>query len=119
VRNKVAGDYIEPEHQPQTIVADDLADIEKYNNALHPKQKTYPGMTRKDVLIMCANKELPMAEEWRLYKYIGNTDECTIYNNDYVKAAHGEFEILDFECLNQLKPNNWNVTAYWLPNAGV
>jgi hypothetical protein len=115
VRNKVSGDYIEPQYQPQTIIADDLADIEKYNNSLHPKQKTYPGMTRKDVLVACANKELPIAEKYMIYKYLGNSDNCTIYNNDYVKAAHCEFELSDFNCLKQLKPNNWNVTAYWLP----
>lgn len=51
VRNKVDGDYVtEQALQPQTIVADDLADIEAHNNELHPLRKTYPGMTREGSL---------------------------------------------------------------------
>jgi hypothetical protein len=36
VHNKVDVYFVEPEYQPQTIVADDLADIEMHNNELHP-----------------------------------------------------------------------------------
>ena len=115
VRNKVKGDYLEPEYQPQTIVSDDLSDIDEYNNQLHPRQKTYPGMTRRDVLLQFMNPNIVSAERWRLYRYIGNMESCTIYNNDYVKVANGEFELIDFEALKQLKPNNYKVEAYWLP----
>lgn len=115
IRNKVKGDYLEPQYQPQTIVADDLSDIDEYNNQLHPQQKIYPGMTRRDVLLRFANPNIISAPRWRLYRYVGNMDYCTIYNNDYVKAANGEFELIDFESLKQLKPNNYKVEAYWLP----
>jgi len=57
----------EPEFQPQTIVADDLADIEMHNNELHPLQHTFPGMTRKEVFMKCANPELKAIEKWKLY----------------------------------------------------
>ena len=115
MRNKVKGDYVEPEYQPQTIVSDDLSDIDEYNNQLHPRQKTYPGMTRRDVLLQFMNPNIVRAERWRLYRYIGNMENCTIYNNDYVKVANGEFELIDFEALKQLKPNNYKVETYWLP----
>lgn len=117
VRNKVKGDYVEPTCQPQTIVADDLNDIDEWNSQLHPMQKTYPGMTRRDVLLRFVNPNIVGVERWRLYRYIGNTDKCTICNNDYVKVANGEFELASFESLKQLKPNNYNVEAYWLPDA--
>ncbi len=115
VRNKVNGDFIEPEYQPQTIVADDLADIEKHNNELHPLQKTYPGMTRKHVLIKHFNPTLKEIEPWYLYRFIGNDTETSIVNNDYVQVQQMDFWLKDFHMLKKLKPNNLNVTAYWLP----
>lgn len=115
IRNKVDGDFVEPEYNPQTIVADDLADIERHNNSLHPLQKTYPGMTRKDVFLKNINPTLKPIEHRYLYRFIGNETDCTIYNNDYVKAANTEFELANFDCLKRLKPNNTQVTAYWLP----
>lgn len=115
VRNKVHGDYVEPELQPQTIVADDLADIEKHNNSLHPLQKTYPGMTRKEVFLQNINPALKMIEPWSLYRYIGNETETTIYNNDYVRVQQVDFWMKDFNDLHRLKPNNTKVTAFWMP----
>ena len=116
VRNKVDGDYTEPTYQPQTIVADDLADIESHNNSLHPLQKTYPGMTRRDVMLSRINPSLQPIKEYYLYKYIGNSVETSIYNNNHCPAANCEFELTDFRCLQRLKPNDRNVTAYWLPD---
>jgi len=115
VRNKVDGDFVEPEFQPQTIVADDLADIEAHNNELHPLQNTFPGMTRKEVFMKFVNPELTAIEKWKLYRYIGNVQDCTIYNNDYVMANNETFELADLNCLRKLKPNNRKVEAYWLP----
>ena len=116
IRNKVSGDFVEPEFQPQTIIADDLADIEKHNNELHPLQKTYPGMTRKEVLLKHANPSLSPVEHRYLYKFIGNNTDTSIYNNDYCPVANEQFELVDFKALKRLKPNNKEVTAYWLPN---
>jgi hypothetical protein len=116
VRNKVSGDFVEPEYQPQTVIADDLADIEKHNNELHPLQKTYPGMTRKQVLLANINPALEKIEERYLYKYIGNETQTSIRNNDYCQAVNEEFELTDFGSLKRLKANNTEVTAYWLPS---
>jgi hypothetical protein len=115
VRNKVNGDYVEPKQQPQAIVADDLSDVEQHNNELHPLQKTYPGMTRRDVLLSNINPILKPIEHWYLYQYIGNETETSIYNNDYCPVQGENFELTDYACLNRLKPNNVTVTAYWLP----
>lgn len=117
VRNKVDGDFVEPEYQPQTIVADDLADIEKHNDSLHPLQKTYPGLTRRQVFQQFVNPNLKPIERWYLYKHIGNGTKSTILNNDYCQVQQMFFCLTDFHDLKKLKPNNRQVTAYWLPEA--
>ena len=117
VRNKVNGDFVEPEYQPQTIIADDLADIEKHNNALHPLQKTYPGMTRREVFLSQYNPDLKPIENWHLYRFIGNETQTSIYNNDYCLVQEEKFELMNFEALKRLKPNNYSVTGYWMPEA--
>jgi len=116
VRNKVSGDMVEPTYQPQTIVYDDLADIEKHNNELHPLQKTYPGMTRKQVLMSQINPTLQPIDHFHLYKFIGNETPTSIYHNDYVPVSNDTFELKDFNNLKKLKSNDRSVTAYWLPN---
>lgn len=116
VRTKVKGDFIEPEYNPRTIIADDLADIDEHNNQLHPNQKKYPGMTRREVMMFCVNPQLPKMDRSIVWKHIGNADDCTIYNSDYVMAANTKFNIANFSDLKKLKPNNCKVTAYWLPD---
>ena len=115
VRNKVEGDYVEPAYDPMQIIADDLADIERHNNALHPKQRTYPGMTRRDVLMRQVNPDLKPIDTAYLLQFIGNVTETSIRNNDWCMVDGQGFELKDFSSLNRLKPNNYRVTAYWLP----
>ena len=117
VRNKVEGDYVEPAYDPMQIIMDDLADIERHNSELHPRQKTYPGMTRRDVLTKQVNPDLKPIDMAYLMQYIGNVTETSIRNNDWVQVDNTGFELKDFGSLNRLKPNNRKVTAYWLPNS--
>lgn len=116
VRTKVDGDMVEPEYDYETIVADDLADIMEHNNSPHPRQKTYPGMSRKDVLLSQANPELRPIEPWYLYRYIGEATETSIRNNNHVRCRCRNYELADFNSLDRLQPNNRNVTAYYLPD---
>lgn len=116
VRNKVEGDYVEPAYDPMQIIADDLADIERHNNELHPRQKTYPGLTRRDVLMKQANPDLKPIDMAYLMQFIGNVTETSIRNNDWCMVDNTGFELKDFGSLNRLKPNNYRVTAYWLPS---
>ena len=115
IRNKVDGDYTEPEYDLRQVIADDLMDIERHNNEPHPDQKTYPGMTRRDVLLKYANPNAQKIEPSRLYRYLGNETATSIRNNDYVRCCNGEYALTDFASLNRLAPNNRRVTAYWLP----
>ena len=117
VRNKVDGDYVEPTYDPMQIILDDLADIERHNSELHPRQKTYPGMTRRDVLTKQANPDLKPIDMAYLMQWIGNVTETSIRNNDWCMVDNTGFELKDFNSLNRLKPNNYKVTAYWLPSA--
>ena len=116
VRNKVEGDYVEPAYDPMQIIADDLADIERHNSELHPRQKTYPGMTRRDVLMKQVNPDLKPMDMAYLMQWIGNVTETSIRNNDWCMVDNAGFELKDFNSLNRLKPNNYRVTAYWLPS---
>jgi len=116
IRNKVDGDYSEPVYEWQQVFMDDLADIERHNNELHPLQKTYPGMTRRDVLMKMVNPNLKPIDMSYLLQFIGNVTETSVRNNDYCMVAQEEFELQNFECLKRLQPNNTKVTAYWLPN---
>lgn len=116
IRNKVDGDYTEPTFDAMMIIQDDLADIERHNNELHPNQKLFPGMTRKQVLVKCVNPTLKPLDMSYLLQFIGNITETSIRNNDYCAVNNSEYEIRDFNCLDRLAPNNKHVTAYWLPD---
>ena len=117
VRFKIKGDYPEPLYDPKCIVADDMADIERHNNELHPDQKSFPGMTRKDVLMQRFNPALKPIDASYLFRYIGNQTETSIRNNDYCQVNNQHFELKDYTMLQRLKPNNKRVTAFWLPDA--
>jgi len=115
-RFKAKGEFKEKEFEFKQIVEDDLRDIDQHNNTLHPNQKTYPGMTRKEVFISNINMNLPKVESWRLYQFIGNETQTSIYNNNHFQCNYEMFLLDDFKCLELLKPGNRNVTAYWLPD---
>lgn len=116
VRKKVDGDYeIEgAKLTAEQLIADDLADIEAHNNELHKRQKTFAGMTRKDVLMKCVNPELKPIEEWYLLRWIGKQTNTSIVNNNRVQVNGEQFELKDFGCIERLKPNSRKVEAYWI-----
>lgn len=116
IRNKVDGDYTEPEYDAMQVIADDIAAIEAHNNELHPLQKVYPGLTRKQVLMQHYNPTLRPIDQGFLYQFIGNQTKTSLRNNDYCKVNNQEFELKDFAGLKHMKPNTKNVTAFWLPN---
>ena len=101
----------------ERLIADDLADIEAHNNELHKRQKTFAGMTRKDVLMKCVNPDLKPIEEWYLLRWIGKQTGTSIVNNNRVQVNGEQFELMDFGCIERLKPNSRKVEAYWSENA--
>lgn len=98
------------------LVADDLKDIESYNNALHPKQKQYPGMSRLDVLKMNANKDAVSYNPAMVARYVGDVTETSIMRNQYLHVRNQKYQLSTSDVLGLLKPNNYTVKAYYLPN---
>lgn len=119
VRKKVNGDYELEAGQRLTaeqIIADDLADIARHNSELHKRQKTFAGMTRRDVLEQCVNPDLKPIEPWYLLRWVGLHTGTSIVNNNRVQVQGEHFELKDFACIERLKPNTRRVEAYYNPN---
>ena len=119
VRKKVNGDYELEAGQRLTaeqIIADDLADIARHNSELHKRQKTFAGMTRRDVLEQCVNPDLKPIESWYLLRWIGHHTSTSIVNNNRVQVQGEQFELKDFACIERLKPNTRRVDAYYNHN---
>ena len=98
----------------EELIADDMADINEFNNSLHPNQKKYPGMTRLDVLKNNMNPTLQPVNKQLLAKYIGERVETSVRRNSYCRVAHGEWWLSDTKVLENLAPNDYKVTAYYL-----
>ena len=100
----------------EQLVADDRADNLEWNNTLHPNQKKYPGMTRWDVLVANVNPTLQQFDKLTLSRYIGERVETSIRRNSTVRVCYEDWWLSSPEILEQLEPNNYKVTAYYLPD---
>lgn len=100
----------------EELVADDRADNMEWNNTLHPDQKKYPGMTRWDVLVANINPWLRPYDKLTLSRYIGNSVETSIRRNSTVRVCREDWWLSGPEILEQLEPNNYKVTAYYIPD---
>lgn len=100
----------------EELVADDRRDCAEWNNALHPNQKKYPGMTRWDVLVARINPTLRPLDKLTLSRYIGERVETSIRRNSTVRVAYADWWLSGPEVLRKLAPNNRKVTAYYLPD---
>ena len=100
----------------EQLVADDRADNLEWNNTLHPNQKKYPGMTRWDVLVANVNPTLQQFDKLTLSRYIGERVETSIRRNSTVRVCYDDWWLSSPEILEQLEPNNYKVTAYYLPD---
>lgn len=113
---RAKGDWVEQQYDYDTIVQDDLRDIEQHNNSLHPQQKKYPGMTRKQVFETRINPNLPEIEKWYLYKFIGNETVTTLRNNNHLQCNNALYVVDDYKTLSRMKPGKSDLTAYWIPD---
>lgn len=100
----------------EQLVADDRKDNEEWNNTLHPNQKMYPGMTRWQVLVANINPNLLPYDARTLAYYIGDRVETSIRRNSTVRVAQEDWWLSDTSVLEQLEPNNYKVTACYLPD---
>ncbi len=98
------------------LVADDRESIIAYNNGLHRDQKRYPGKTRMQVFMENLNPNLTAINRALLLRHIGNSTTTSIQRNQYIQVQYADYQLGGIEVLQRLKPNNYKVTAYWLPN---
>ena len=100
----------------EELVADDRADSAEWNNTLHPDQKRYPGMTRWQVLVANVNPTLLPYDARTLALHIGEAVETSIRRNSTVRVAHEDWWLSSTTALERLAPNNYKVTAHYLPD---
>ena len=100
----------------EELVADDRADSAEWNNTLHPDQKRYPGMTRWQVLVGNVNPTLLPYDARTLARHIGEAVETSVRRNSTVRVAHEDWWLSNTAALERLAPNNYKVTAYYLPD---
>lgn len=100
----------------EELVADDRADNIEWNNTLHPNQKKYPGMTRWDVLVANINPTLRPFDRVTLSRYIGEKVDTSIRRNSTVRVRYSDWWLSHPSVLERLAPNNYKVTAYFLPD---
>lgn len=98
------------------LVADDRRDSYEWNHQLHPNQKKFPGMTRWDVLCERINPTLQPLDKLTLARYIGERVETSIRRNSTVRVAHEDWWLSDTSILEKLRPNDYQVTAYYMPD---
>lgn len=110
------GEEYEQEHLPlEQIIAESKEDIAIYNNMPHPDQKKFPGKTRLQVLMENMNPDLGRPQKYKLLKYVGEKTETSIRNNDFAKVQYEKYAIDNLSAISRLKPNNYEVEAYYLP----
>lgn len=100
----------------EELVADDRRDCAEWNAAPHPNQKRYPGMSRWDVLVANINPTLLPLDKVTLARYIGQRVETSIRRNSTVRVLGEDWWLSGTEVLEQLAPNDYKVTACYLPN---
>lgn len=100
----------------EELVADDRRDCHEWNHSPHPNQKKYPGMTRWDVLVANINPNLLPYDERTLSRYIGECVETSVRRNSTVQVAYQKWWLSSPEVLESLEPNNYRVTAYYMPD---
>jgi len=101
----------------ERLVAEDREAIARYNNQLHPDQRRYKGMTRMEVFFANLNPDLPQINRAVVYRAIGFQTETTLRRSQYVTVQYAKYQLPSPDCIGLLKPNNYSVTAYWMPDA--
>lgn len=96
------------------ICANENADIETWNNSLHPNQDKFPGLTRWQVLCNNLNPQLIEPDLSLISKYIGLQTVTTIQRSQYVIVKHNKYVLPSVQVLEQL--NTLQVTAYYIPS---
>ena len=109
-------DYKEPRIPLETLIAEDRESIARFNHSPHPNQKMFPGKTRWQVLVENMGPDLSRPQKHKLFKYLGLRTETSIRNNDFATVMYEKYAIDNQGAIGRLKPNNYNVEAYYVPD---
>lgn len=85
--------------------------IEEYNNALHPKQKLYPGKTRKQVLMDCVHPDIQPINLMQLARWAGKRVSTSVVRGQFV--ANYESYSVSVSMLDRLRGRDDKVEAYY------
>lgn len=109
-------EYKQPRLPLEQLIQEDRESVERFNNELHPKQKLFPGKTRWQVLVENQNPDLGPVQKFKLFRYMGIRCETSIRNNDYCQVMNAKYSIDQQGSIARLKPNNYQVEAYCIPD---
>ena len=100
----------------EQLIAEDLKDIEQFNQTLHPNQKKYKGMTRWQVLVENMNPTLQPLDRAICARYVGEHVSTSIRRNSYCRVQGKDWWLSQTEVIEKLAPNDFKVEAFYLSN---
>jgi len=100
----------------EQLIAEDLKDIEQFNQTLHPNQKKYKGMTRWQVLVENMNPTLQPLDRAICARYVGEHVSTSIRRNSYCRVQGKDWWLSQTEVIEKLAPNDFKVEAFFLTN---
>jgi hypothetical protein len=116
-RKKIKGEFMQRECTFEQILIWDAQDTARHNNSLHSDQKKFPGKTRKQVLVECYNREQCQPwQPWFDFRLACLPTATSIRKCNEIQAHNEFFWLRDIKNLEKLKPNRYDVNAYFLPD---
>lgn len=109
-------DYKEPRIAINRLIEEERESIYRFNHSPHPKQNKYPGKTRWQVLLENMHPDLGPIQKFKLFRYLGYRTETSIRNNDFCHVMYNDYSIDRQDAIGKLKPNNYCVEAYYIPD---
>jgi hypothetical protein len=101
------------------IVAMDREIIRAYNNSPLDEKKYPAGATRMSLLRANANPNLKPVDRAVLARYVGNETKTSIVRNMYCSVQHEKYMLSSPQRLARLAPNDYGVTAFWMPASSI
>lgn len=95
----------------EQIINNELADIQTYNNELHPNQVDYPGLTRWQVLTQNINPNGVPVNLALMLPYVGYHTKTSI-SRQFVQVQYKKYALADLSVLERLTSEK--VNAYYL-----
>lgn len=88
--------------------------IEAYNNAPHPNQKRYKGLTRKQALMQCVHPDIQPIDKVQVMRWAGCQTATSIVRGQ-LRANYEDYAVSPM-AQDRLTDRKGRVTAHYLPN---